>query len=444
MTDPLWATNRPDLLWYPFTNNAYLNAPTNGTVILVDHSLLGGLNGSFYQEQARPWAPDPFGTTNAGHWSGAITILTAPGSAPWLSFTNQNRTLSFWIYPETYNWPILGNIDSHGNGYYLACSSQGNLVVNSCNGDNGTLSSVSETSPSLSSRSWTHVTVLFNGGTNIALWINGMPDATQTGGAASPMGLSTADFQVGYTNSTSDMDGNIFNIEMWGYLRTPAQIEADYLHSADVTNGLIAWYKGSGNANDSSGNGHNGVWGTTPTYTTNALGVANSAFSFDGNAYIDTGLVCNTAEFPNGYTLNFWALAQGSGGDPMGDINSDCSAGMVGPIDLGGTFFNRSFLPGQTDVSGGTWLNDTWYMVTVYSDKTRMQIYTNGVPVSSALGGSSGNVNSGATLKLGRWGDFQWQGAYRNFTGQVSDVRLFTNALSNPAISLLYANGPAH
>jgi hypothetical protein len=241
------------------------------------------------------------------------------------------------------------------------------------------------------------------------------------------------------------MDGNIFNVEMWSYLRTPAQIEADYLHATDVTNGLIAWYKGSGNAKDSSGHGHDGTWSATPAYTTNRDGVANGAFNFNGTAYIDTGLICDSATFPNGYTLNFWVLAQGSDArNPIGDINADSSAGMVGPIDLAGTFYNRSFLPGQTDVSGGNWLDQTWYMVTVYYDKTRLQIYTNGVPVSTALAGVSGNVRSGTTLKLGRWGDFQWQGVYRYFEGQVSDVRLFTNALPNPAISLLYANGPTH
>jgi hypothetical protein len=289
--------------------------------------------------------------------------------------------------------------------------------------------------------------VLFNGGTNITIYINGAPDATQTSFTVNQMGASTADLQVGYTNSTSDMDGDLYYLEMWSYLRTPAQIEADYLHSADVTNGLIAWYKSAGNANDASGHGYNGTWGGTAAYTTNRDGVANRSFSFDGVAYIDTGLTCDAAKFAYGFTVNFWALAQGAGArDPLGDINSDCSAGMIGPIDLSGEFFNRSFLSNQTDVRGGTWLNDTWYMVTIYYDKSRLQIYTNGVPVplNTALIGVSGNPASGTTLKLGRWGDYQWNGAYSTFTGQVSDVRIFTNALPNPAISLLYQNGPAH
>jgi hypothetical protein len=50
---------------------------------------------------------------------------------------------------------------------------------------------------------------------------------------------------------------------------------------ADITTGLVAQYYFNGNANDTSGNGHNGtVYGATPT--TDRFGNPNSAFHFDG------------------------------------------------------------------------------------------------------------------------------------------------------------------
>ena len=50
---------------------------------------------------------------------------------------------------------------------------------------------------------------------------------------------------------------------------------------ADLSDGLIAYYPFSGNANDASGNGHNGtVHGAT--LTTDRFGNPSSAYSFDG------------------------------------------------------------------------------------------------------------------------------------------------------------------
>ena len=52
-----------------------------------------------------------------------------------------------------------------------------------------------------------------------------------------------------------------------------------------LTNGLVAYYPFSGNANDASGNGHGGF--TENTYsTTNQFGETNSALGFVGNSWV--------------------------------------------------------------------------------------------------------------------------------------------------------------
>lgn len=48
-----------------------------------------------------------------------------------------------------------------------------------------------------------------------------------------------------------------------------------------LADGLVAHYKFDGNANDSSGNGNNGVVHGA-TLTTDRFGNANSAYKFDG------------------------------------------------------------------------------------------------------------------------------------------------------------------
>ena len=53
------------------------------------------------------------------------------------------------------------------------------------------------------------------------------------------------------------------------------------------TNGLLAYYPFNGNANDASINGYNGTV-TGATLTTDRLGNANKAYSFDAvSSYID-------------------------------------------------------------------------------------------------------------------------------------------------------------
>src|SRR4030095_509199 len=48
------------------------------------------------------------------------------------------------------------------------------------------------------------------------------------------------------------------------------------------TDSLVAWYPFNDNANDESGNGHNGVANNTTLITTDRCGVPNSAYYFNG------------------------------------------------------------------------------------------------------------------------------------------------------------------
>ncbi len=62
------------------------------------------------------------------------------------------------------------------------------------------------------------------------------------------------------------------------------------LPSYVATNGLLAWYSFSGNANDNSGNGHNGIVNGA-TLTADRFGNPSSAYSFNGsNTSISTNL----------------------------------------------------------------------------------------------------------------------------------------------------------
>jgi len=73
---------------------------------------------------------------------------------------------------------------------------------------------------------------------------------------------------------------------------------------ADLSDGLVAYYPFSGNANDASGNGHDGtVYGAM--LTTDRLGNPNSAFNFDGtDDYVN---VAYSPDFQlSTYTIATW------------------------------------------------------------------------------------------------------------------------------------------
>ena len=78
---------------------------------------------------------------------------------------------------------------------------------------------------------------------------------------------------------------------------------------SSLTNGLVAYYPFNGNANDASGNGHNGtVKGAV--LTTNRLGNSNAAYYFNGSAVINVPNSPDFVAYPaQGWTIAAWAYA---------------------------------------------------------------------------------------------------------------------------------------
>ncbi len=89
---------------------------------------------------------------------------------------------------------------------------------------------------------------------------------------------------------------------------------------ADLTTGLVAQYHFNGNANDTSGNGHDGtVYGATPT--TDRFGNPNRAFNFDGiDDYI--GVAYSSNFQLSTYTVSAWIR-------PTADLSSPGWADIV-------------------------------------------------------------------------------------------------------------------
>ncbi len=77
------------------------------------------------------------------------------------------------------------------------------------------------------------------------------------------------------------------------------------------SNGLVGYWPFNGNANDESGNGNNGTVNGA-TLTADRFGNSNSAYSFDGNDWIEVfyNQILNFGT--NSFTLSCWSTKQGN------------------------------------------------------------------------------------------------------------------------------------
>lgn len=230
-------------------------------------------------------------------------------------------------------------------------------------------------------------------------------------------------------------------------------------NNASLSSGLIAHYKMTGNANDSSGNGYNGTVNGA-TLITNPYGVSNKAYSFDGlNDYI-TVADANALSFTNGvndlpFSISFWMNTTSSStfgimGKWFGDAGTPmtvCEYGIsfVGNHILFG-LYTTSVLQISAESSASNFSKWTHITCTYDGNKlnTGIHIYINGkydVASRTNLGIYTGMVNTSSTFELGA--------AFRNragfttwFNGSIAEVRIFNKQLTNAEIRALYKEYP--
>lgn len=204
------------------------------------------------------------------------------------------------------------------------------------------------------------------------------------------------------------------------------------------TNGLVAYYPFIGNANDASGNGHNGVvYGTT--LAADRFGKANNAMTFGTGKYIE---VASTAQlkFSAQFTVMAWIKADSFGPAAHAIITKSPWTGWDGwELNVGdGTLSFEGTFGGQ-NTAGGFPMSGTnqWQHVAAIYDGASMKLEINGVLVAPVLsvGQFSGAVSvSDVPLRFGRRDspNDNW------FLGQIDDIRIYNRALSATEVQQLY------
>jgi hypothetical protein len=239
-----------------------------------------------------------------------------------------------------------------------------------------------------------------------------------------------------------------------------ANVEAQ----SSLTEGLLAYYPFSGNADDATGNGHNGVV-TDAVLTTNRFGQANSAYAFDGtNSMI---VVSNSADLQplQDFSVSVWAvvvktpvppyqsplLSKGSSSFVSGDREwsleiEPFNNGTAPPLPTNGWWltFQAPYLnTPRVSIPTNTWFQAVFtFQGTSWNNQNQVStgtwhFYFNGLLANSGIDSISEN-NDPDPFVMGASRGFNSAGYPYHFDGLLDDIRIYDRALSSNEVQQLY------
>jgi len=224
------------------------------------------------------------------------------------------------------------------------------------------------------------------------------------------------------------------------YKTSPIWKNFGTIFEENATDSLVAFYPFNGNAIDSTNNKNNGTVNGA-VLTTNRLGIANSAYSFNGvNNYISIPSSSSLNISTDKLTIASWVKANTLNGYQQilsKAINIDDASREFGMyLSSGNLAFETSTTNGRFDVTSSNSVTNQWaFLVSTY-DGVALNYYINGILVNSTP--QSGNIiNNSYDLKIGMFGD----GIQSPFNGAIDDIRIYNRAISQNEIDYLFHEG---
>ena len=214
--------------------------------------------------------------------------------------------------------------------------------------------------------------------------------------------------------------------------------------------GLVAYFPFGGNANDSSGNGHNGTPENNPALSTDRFGTPSSAYQFDGinqcihlpssirimadlsiSFWVQTTMV-DMHSWPNARFIidrdicagaRDWSVGLGQGGRVQFETGTGGSEG-------------DKILTSFRDVNDSTW----HHVVIVRDSSSQMKrIHIDGRLDTTTTFDGQQFLNNNDPICIGATNCQPWLHSY--FPGTIDDVRIYGRALSSEEVQQLYHEG---
>jgi hypothetical protein len=233
-----------------------------------------------------------------------------------------------------------------------------------------------------------------------------------------------------------------------------AGLESEYSNEMSATPiGLVAYYPFNGNANDSSGNGHNGTVNGT-TLTTDRYGNANKAYNFDGyheivvphsDALNIVGDMTVSAWF-NSYGpplfRNNHTIVTKRSSNPYLEVPYDLTINYQ--YGIPSDYKKPMFVSAANNVvqyiqSVDTVINNTWNHIAYTISGSNIKMFLNDIAIlDSPIDNQMRNTNTyplliGSAARIDKPSE--------QFVGKLDDIRIYNRALNQTDIDSLYHEG---
>jgi len=212
------------------------------------------------------------------------------------------------------------------------------------------------------------------------------------------------------------------------------------VNDGNLTKGLVAYYEFEGNADDSSGNGNNGVAHGGVTYLEGVIGQAGSFDGVDDKIIVnnDLSLNFNTSQFSISAWVNtsqhkIWKrIVTKRGATNIENWYSLAIHNGKARFEI----YASKNLDSNIDIS-----DNSWHLITITrnSENRKFSMYIDGIFEISMVDEGKNLDSANAPLEIGIWNNEYYDNSI--FKGLIDDLRIYNRALTTEEIKKLYKLG---
>lgn len=277
-----------------------------------------------------------------------------------------------------------------------------------------------------------------------------MPYATDLSSLTPTIGISSSaeidmasgvgqDFSSDFTYTVTALDGEV---QPW----TVTVMEHD---------GTVTSYELGGDATDASIYQNNGIPTGAPAYTTDRIGTATSALSFDGtDDYVSAGLMPELSASLNAFTVNFWMRTNNTTEIDriFGTISTSNSQNLIAKLNFDGINIVAGELrldvrdlagnASRLRINDAALVDGAWHMVSLIFNNAAtndIDIYVDGVENTAGTASGAGASNFGSFDNALFVGALNNQGTPSGlFAGDLDEFVIYNRAITGGEITSLY------